>query len=127
MNMGTVDPDGYSPNDIIERLKRCIDSGVYGLDYTILARDKNEDFFDRYCITEADRINVLKSLAVENHNGWDYSDNNRYPDDIVHFFRYPVKLIPRGIEDAEEQTVVLYIKMTWTKQSRMLIVISFHD
>ena len=42
MKQKTIDPDGYSPNDIVDRLHRCIDSGIYGMDYTILARNKND-------------------------------------------------------------------------------------
>lgn len=127
MKKQNIDPDGYSPNDIVERLHRCIDSGTYGLDYTISARDKNEEFFSKYSISEKDRIDILRRLTVENHDGWDMSDDPEYPKDVVHFFSYKTKLFPRGIEEADLVLVELYIKLTWTKAGNILIVISFHD
>ncbi len=127
MKKKTVDPDGYSPDDIVGRLHRSIDSGIYGLDYTIIARDKNESFFRRYCITEDDRIGILKKLTIQNHDGWELSNDPVHPNDVMHFFNYSLKLFPRGIEDADEENVDLYIKITWTKDNNMLIVISFHD
>ncbi|WP_022777592.1 hypothetical protein [Butyrivibrio sp. AE3009] len=39
------DPDGYGPDDIVAKLRRYIDSGRNGIDYTFLYRDKNEEFF----------------------------------------------------------------------------------
>jgi hypothetical protein len=44
--MKSLDPDpyGYGPDDIIERLTRCISSGIYGIDYTIDSRPENEEF-----------------------------------------------------------------------------------
>ncbi len=127
MKSKTRDPDGYSPNDIIDRLHRFIDSGIYGLDYTIEARDKNEEFFEKYCITPDERIDILRKLTISNHDGWELSDNPKYPKDVVHFFHYSTQLFPRGIEDAELKNVKLYIKLTWAKTGNILIVISFHD
>ena len=127
MKSKTVDPDGYSPNDIIDRLHRCIDSGIYGLDYTISARDKNEAFYEQYCITEEERKKILRNLTVENHDGWELSNDSDFPKDVIHFFHYSTKLFPRGIEEAVLQDVKLYIKLTWTKEGNILIIISFHD
>ena len=127
MKCPSIDPDGYSPKDIIERLHRCIDSGVYGLDYTILSRDKNDEFYSKYIITEQNRIKILRDLSLENHDGWEISDNQQYPNDVIHFFHYTATLFPRGIEEAPAQKVKLYIKLTWTKSGTVLIVISFHD
>ncbi len=127
MKQKTRDPDGYSPNDIIERLHRCIDSGVYGQDQIISARDKNEEFYQNYLITERERIEVLRNLSISDHDGWDFSDDPFHPEDIVHFFHYSMQLFPRGIEEAPLQRVNLYIKLTWTKTGNILIVISFHN
>lgn len=127
MKQKTRDPDGYSPNDIIDRLHRCIDLGVYGQDYIISAREKNEEFYQNYLITERERIEVLRNLTISNHDGWDFSDDPCHPEDIVHFFHYSTQLFPRGIEEAPLQSVNLYIKLTWTKSGNILIVISFHN
>lgn len=127
MKQKNIDPDGYSPNDIVDRLHRCIDSGVYGLDYTILPRDKNEEFYQHYVITQDERIAILRQLSPITHDGWELSNDPNHPKDIVHFFHYSAQLFPRGVEQAPLQNVHLYIKLTWTKSGNCLIVISFHD
>ena len=127
MKQITIDPDGYSPNDIVERLHRCIDSGVYGLDYTILARDKNEEFYQNYNITQEERIAILRKLTPANHDGWELSNDPNHSQDVIHFFHSSAQLFPRGVEEAPLQNVRLYIKLTWTKSGNFLIVISFHD
>ena len=48
MGQKTVDPNGYGPGDILNRLHLVIDSGTYGLDYTIKLRDKNEALFEKF-------------------------------------------------------------------------------
>ena len=122
------DPDGYGPDDIIARLKRYIDSGRNGVDYTFLYRDKNEEFFSKYIITEDDRIKILGKLTADDYDGWEPSDNPDFPKDIVHIFHYIDFFIPRGIEDAVSERVRLYIKFTWSKyQNSVLLIISFHD
>ena len=80
-----------------------------------------------YIITEKERINILRGLTLSNYDGWDYSDNSQYPNDIVYLFNKRVSLIPRGKEDADKQFVKLYIKITWQKPVGVLVVISFHD
>ena len=122
------DPDGYGPDDIVAKLRRYIDSGRNGIDYTFLYRDKNEEFFSKYIITENDRIDILRKLTTDNYSGWEYSDNPNFPRDIVHVFKYAASFIPRGIEDAPSEMVRLYIKITWSKyQNNILLIISFHD
>lgn len=121
------DPDGYAPSDIIQRLYNCLDLGRPGLDYTFLCRPENDFFYEHYIINDSDRINILRKLTVENYDGWDYSNNSDFPNDIVHIFHTTASLLPRGQEDACEETVKLYIKITWTKPQTIMIVISFHD
>ncbi len=130
--MGTIwnrtkDPDGYEPDDIIARLHDCINNGKPGLDYSISPRPENEMLLQEYIITEKERINILRGLTLSNYDGWDYSDNSQYPNDIVYLFNKRVSLIPRGKEDADKQFVKLYIKITWQKPVGVLVVISFHD
>ena len=123
-----TDPDGYGPDDVIARLKRYLESGTNGIDYTFLYRDKNEEFFSKYIITENDRINILKKLTLDDYDGWELSDNTSFPKDVVHIFHYIGFFIPRGIEDAASERVRLYIKFTWSKyQNNILLIISFHD
>ena len=65
----STDPDGYGPDETVQRLHRFLDSGLYGIDYTIICRDKNEDLIRTYVMSEHDRINILKKLTVE-ENIW---------------------------------------------------------
>ena len=90
MKQKNIDPDGYSPNDIVDRLHRCIDSGIYGMDYTILARNKNEEFYQNYCITQDDRIAILRGLTAINYDGWELSDEPN-PGIVLLLFHFMIK------------------------------------
>ena len=127
MRLKTVDPDGYSPSDTLNRLHLTIDSGTYALDYTIKLRDKNEALLEKYVLSERDRINILRNLTLEEYDGWEYSDNADFPEDIVHFFHHTISLFRRGVEDAPKESIDLYIKLTWTKPDNFLVIISFHE
>lgn len=122
------DPYGYSPGDVLERLNRCISSGVEGQDYTFIQRDKNEALFSDYIINSRTRKEILLSLTLEDFIKWEYSENTSFANCIVYFFEKTVKLIPRYIEDAKEKDVELYIKFTWNdNRDGILVVISFHE
>ena len=121
------DPNGYSPSDTISRLHNTIDSGVLGIDYTIIPREKNEALLESYNITENDRIEILKSLEECDYEGWEVTENKKHYKDIIHFFRKSVSLFPKGIEDAPAKKVNLYIKLTWQYSNNLMIVISFHE
>ena len=127
MHIHLPDPKGYGPDGVVERLKRCIETGIYGIDYTIIPRPKNEELLEKYVLNEDGRNNILKSLTTNDYEGWEYSDNVEYKKDVVHIFHREVQLIPRGIEEAKACRVKLYIKLTWTSQDGILIIISFHD
>ena len=127
MRHTTKDPDGYEPGDVVIRLRYCIDHGTRGIDYTILPRPENETFFQKYVISDDERIAIRRRLTSEDYEGWDYSKNADHPDDIVHVFKTQAMLFPRGKEDAEQEVVILYIKLTWGKPEGVMIVISFHD
>ena len=120
-------PDGYSPSDTISRLHRTIDSGTMGHDYTICSRGKNEELLQQFVLSEKDRIAILRALNLDDYDGWEQSDNLNHPEDIVHFFHKKTMLIPRGVEDAPAQQVVLYIKLTWEYQRCFMVIISFHE
>ena len=127
MDSISKDPNGYSPGDIIARLKRCIDSGIEGIDYTFKQRDKNEELFRKYNITTKKRREILYSLTEDDYVRWDYSNNASF-NEVVYFFEKTVQLIPRFIEDAKEVRVELYIKLTWNDETNgVLVVISFHE
>ncbi len=123
----TTDPDGYCLDDIIARLHNCIDNGRPGLDYSFLCRAENDSLFENYVISDSERISILRQLTIVDYEGWEYSNSSDYLKDIIHFFHKPVSLFPRGIEDGQEETVNLYIKVTWTKPQGVLIIISFHE
>lgn len=127
--MGDIekDPNGYSPSDIVNRLVNCISSGLEGIDYTVIPRDKNEKLFKDYVINSVKRREILESLTVDDYKKWELSNNADY-DSVVHFFEKTVGLIPRYVEDAVEKNVDLYIKVSWDeKNNNVLVIISFHE
>lgn len=127
MDNAVLDPEGYSPADVVARLQRTIRMGIEGINYTVVQREKNEKLFRDYCIDSRKRKDILASLTVEDYVRWDYSDKKEFSS-IVHFFEKKVKLIPRYIEDAEAVTVDLYIKITWNSAANnFLVIISFHE
>ncbi len=47
MDNDNRDPDGYTPDDIVDRLHRTVQNGVYGIDYTVNPGDKEQKFKGR--------------------------------------------------------------------------------
>ena len=127
MRSMNTDPDGYSPSDTIARLHRTIDSGKYGIDFTIDPRPKNEKLLQQFILSNDDRIKILRSLSVANYDGWEMSTNTSYPNDIIHFFHCDANLMRKFVEDAPTETIKLYIKLTWAKPDCLLFVISLHE
>lgn len=68
---------------------------------------------------------ILLSLDVGDHVCTEKSNNEMFPDDVIHIFRKRVSLIPRYSIRTEQVSVELYIKFTWIKSG--LIIISFHE
>lgn len=127
MNDLMKDPNGYGPGEIVARLQRCICSGVEGIDYTFIPRDKNEALFRQYNIDSKKRRDIVSSLTVDDFVKWDYSNNTSF-NGIVYIFEKKVKLFPRYIEDAKETDVELYIKLSWNDETNgILVIISFHE
>ena len=97
---------------------------------------KFEDIFEKFNVDiNMEKIIYLENwtsserkLTIDDYDGWEISDNEDFPKDVIHFFHYSDSFIPRGVEDGASQTIRLYIKLTWSRQmENVLIIISFHD
>lgn len=117
-----------TPEKIVERLRQTINKGKYGKDYTIIPRDKNNKLREEYIIDDHKIKTILLSLNIDDYIKTECSDNEDFPNDIVHFFTKEVSLIKRYSDKIEPQIIKLYIKFTWTKSVECgnLFFISFH-
>lgn len=104
----------------IEEVKKAIREGRY----KVSPREKNEELFLDYIISETEREEILLGLCVEDFCEAKQNDHPGYPEEIVYIFGKDVELMPRFGGDIK--TVSLYIK--FNKLDNMyVIVISFHE
>ena len=76
----------YKPENIIARLRQTVNTGRFGIDYTICRRDKNNLLREKYIIDDSKIKNILINLSVDDYISSEPSDNEEFPDDIVHKF-----------------------------------------
>lgn len=117
----------HNTENVIKRIKRTIQNGRFGTDYTIAKRDKNENLKQDYNLNDKKIIQILMDLEPENFIKTEKSNNSRHPDDIIFVFKKKVLLMPRWIENAEYCHVIIYIKITWPKGKDSMFIISFHE
>ena len=115
MNISREDVERY-----LSDVKEAIRKG----NYTVSARDKNNQLFLDYIINEQKRTEILLDLTVE-----DFSEvvNNEHPNfahELLYIFGKDIKLTPRF--GGAERSVSLYIKFNKLKNMNV-IVISFHE
>ncbi len=114
------------PENILSHLRQTITKGKYGVDYTVIPRDKNKELREKYYISDSKVKEILLSLTVDDYICPKESDNEDFPDDIVHIFIKTEKLIQRFTDSFVD--VNLYIKFTWPRQNnKKLLIISFHE
>ena len=113
------------PEKILERLRQTVKNGKFGRDYTVIPREKNNQLREQYLLDDAKVKAILLCLDVGDHVCTEKSNNEMFPDDVIHIFRKRVGLIPRYSVRTEQVSVELYIKFTWIKSG--LIIISFHE
>ena len=104
----------------IEEVKKAIREGRY----QVSSRDKNEELFLEYIISETERERILLGLCVEDFCEAVPNDHPAYSEEILYVFGKEVELMPRFGGDIE--TVPLYIKFN-KLDNRYVIVISFHE
>ena len=112
---------------VIQRLRQTITKGRYGIDYTIIPRDKNNLLREKYIVDDRKVRDILNSLNTEDYISSEKSTNEDFENDTVHIFIKTVDLIKRyaGIEYTK---VKLYIKLSWTKNGSVkMFIISFHE
>ena len=120
---------GKEPEKIIEILRQTVINGKFGVDYTIIPRDKNNELREKFLINDYKVKTILLSLSEDDFIKTEKSTSENFPNDIVHIFKKNVSLIQRYTETFDSQIIKLYIKFTWTEQIefRNLIIISFHQ
>ena len=92
--------------------------------YTVSQRDKNEQLFIDYNITEQMREDILLSLQVEDFCEAVNNEHPRFAHEILYVFGKDVSLLPRF--GGAERIVSLYIKFN-KLDNLYCIVISFHE
>lgn len=118
----------FKPENILNKLRQTINNGKYGRDYTVIARDKNNLIREKYFLDDAKIKTILLELTADDYVASEPSDNDEFPNDIVHKFIREVKLLKRYSEDLVPESVKLYIKFTWSASlNGKMIIISFHE
>ncbi|MDD3142004.1 MAG: hypothetical protein PHX08_24000 [Lachnospiraceae bacterium] len=122
-----VDLSDEEIEEKVLRIKQTIQQGRFGCDYTLTHGIKMKRLKENYFIEDSRILEILKDLDLINFIKAEYSDNEKFPDDIMYIFKKHVSLMPKLIENAEMQIVCIYIKITWTQPSEIMLVMSFHE
>ena len=104
----------------IEEVKKAIREGRY----QVSSRDKNEELFLEYIISETEREQILLGLCAEDFCEAEPNDHPAYSEEILYVFGKEVELMPRF--GGHIKTVSLYIKFNKLDNS-YVIVVSFHE
>lgn len=117
-----------TPEKIVLRLRQDIKNGKLGKDYTIIPREKNRLFREKYFVSDEKIKEILLSLGADDFIKSDNSDQPDFPDDVIHVFGKECSLLPKYSKNIDRIQVKLYIKFTWsTIEHRALLFISFHE
>lgn len=92
--------------------------------YQVSARDKNEQLFVKYNITEQLREEILLDLQIDDFCEAVHNEHPKFSHEILYVFGKDVYLLPRF--GGKERTVSLYIKFN-KLENLYCIVISFHE
>ena len=111
---------------IIENLCEIVQNGTYGKDYTVAPREKNRKLRQLYCVDDAKVKEILLSLREEDCIAVEDSNNMNHLGDVVCKFKKHYLLIPKWKEDADYESVPLYIKMVIPDVGDPLFIISLH-
>lgn len=92
--------------------------------YQVSARDKNEQLFVKYNITEQLREEILLDLQIDDFCEAVHNEHPKFSHETLYVFGKDVYLLPRF--GGKERTVSLYIKFN-KLEKLYCIVISFHE
>lgn len=116
------------PETIIDKLRQTVNTGKYGINYTICRRDKNNLLRERYWVDDYKIKAILLGLTENDYISSEPSDNKDYPDDTVHVFITEVQLLRKFSTNTNYVNVRLYIKFTWSNSlNQKMLIISFHE
>lgn len=108
----------------IECYLRDVKEAIREKRYQVSARDKNEQLFVDYNITEKMREEILLDLQVEDFCEAVNNEHPKFSYEILYVFGKDVDLLPRF--GGKEKSVSLYIKFN-KLENLYCIVISFHE
>lgn len=112
---------------VLHRIHDIVENGTYGEDYTVcMDREKNKALRRKYYVTDSMVQDILKHLELSDFRESRKSNNELFLDDTVYIFEKSVKLRPRFVEEANEVSVKLYIKIVLADDAPMFII-SFHE
>lgn len=112
---------------IIQRLRDTIKKGVFGIDYTVIPREKNRRLRREYVISDDDIIDILSRLTSTDFVKTEPSTNEKHLNDTIAVFKKTEMLQPKWAEEAERISVSIYIKITWPVDEPGMLIISFHE
>ncbi|MDD7281486.1 MAG: hypothetical protein PUH10_05800 [Erysipelotrichaceae bacterium] len=107
----------------VECYLRDVKQAIREKRYLVSSRDKNEQLFVDYNITEKMREEILLDLQVDDFCEAINNEHPKFSHEILYIFGKDVRLLPRF--GTEEETVSLYIKFN-KLENLYCIVISFH-
>ncbi len=112
---------------VLHRIHDIVEDGIYGENYTVcMDREKNKALRRKYYVTDSMVQDILKHLEIRDFRESRKSKNELFSDDTVYIFEKSIKLRPRFVEEADEVSVKLYIKIVLADDAPMFII-SFHE
>lgn len=117
-----IKPDRDEIEEVLKQFKACVIAGKY----SIVRREKNDDFISEYRLSSDRQKEIFMNLKVEDFVRREYNDNPSYPPDVlVYIFSPKEKLRSFGVE----KTVEIYIKFVFTGEDKTTrtVIISLHE
>lgn len=104
----------------LQGVRDAIDAGKY----QIASRPKNRELFLNYIISEADVLNIIKSLTAIDFSNAVANDHKGREYETLFIFGKETALLERF--GSQEKTISLYIKFNKIAD-QFLFIISFHE
>ena len=113
--------------EILAKIHQTVQDGTLGSEYTIINREKNRRLRKDYIVNDEKIREILLDLKITDFDKQEMSKNEEHPEDVVYVFRKKHLLMPRYQDDAYYKSFSLYIKVTWTDDGALMLIISLHE